>query len=64
MEHFREVRYSKLFERSVYDQWKEMGAKRFEERLRDLTQEAMDHKPAALASAVIKELDRMQAHWE
>jgi len=64
MEHFREVRYSKLFERSVYDQWKEMGAKRFEERLRDLTQEAMDHQPAALPSDVIKELDRMQVHWE
>jgi trimethylamine--corrinoid protein Co-methyltransferase len=64
MEHFREVRYSKLFERSVYDQWKEMGAKRFEERLRDLTREAMDHKPAALASDVIKELERMQAHWK
>ena len=64
MEHFREVRYSKLFERSVYDQWKEMGAKRFEERLRDLTQEAMDHQPAALAPEVIKELDRMQANWE
>jgi trimethylamine--corrinoid protein Co-methyltransferase len=64
MEHFREVRYSKLFERSVYDQWKEMGAKHFEERLRDLTQEAMEHKPASLPSDVIKELDRMQAHWE
>ena len=64
MEHFREVRYSKLFERSVYDQWKEMGAQRFEERLRDLTQEAMDHQPAALAADVIKELDRMQAHWK
>jgi trimethylamine--corrinoid protein Co-methyltransferase len=64
MEHFREVRYSKLFERSVYDQWKEMGAKPFEERLRDLTQEAMNHQTAALAVDVIKELDRMQAHWE
>jgi trimethylamine--corrinoid protein Co-methyltransferase len=64
MEHFREVRYSKLFERSLYDQWEEMGAKRFEERLRDLTKEAMEHQPAVLASDVIKELDRMQAHWE
>ncbi|MGD9180890.1 MAG: trimethylamine methyltransferase family protein [Desulfobacterales bacterium] len=64
MEHFREVRYSKLFERSVYDQWKEMGAKRFEERLRDLTQEAMAHQPAPLAPDVIKELDHMQAHWK
>jgi len=59
MEHFRKVRYSKLFERSIYDQWKEMGAKRFEERLRDLTHEAMQHQPASLDSDVIKELDRM-----
>ena len=27
MKHFREVRYSKLFERTVYDQRKEAGAK-------------------------------------
>ncbi len=64
MEHFREVRYSTLFERSIYDQWKEMGAKRFEERLRDLTHEAMQHQPAPLDLDVIKELDRMQAHWK
>jgi trimethylamine--corrinoid protein Co-methyltransferase len=64
MNHFRKVRYSKLFERMVYDQWKEAGSKRFEERLRELTREAMDHQPAPLASDIIAELDRMQAHWE
>jgi trimethylamine--corrinoid protein Co-methyltransferase len=64
MKHFRKVRYSKLFERMVYDQWREAGAKRFEERLRELTQEAMAHQPAPLAPDVIKELDRMQVHWE
>ena len=64
MKHFREVRYSKLFERMVYDQWKKAGAKRFEERLREITKEAMAHQPEPLASEVIKELDRMQAHWE
>jgi trimethylamine--corrinoid protein Co-methyltransferase len=63
MKHFREVRYSKLFERTVYDQWKEMGAKPFEERLRDLTREAMAHQPAPLPEEVVKELDRMQARW-
>jgi trimethylamine:corrinoid methyltransferase-like protein len=63
MKHFREVRYSRLFDRMVYDQWKEMGGKRFEERLRELTQEAMAHRPAPLPEDVIKELDRMQAHW-
>ena len=64
MNHFRKVWYSKLFERTVYDQWKEAGGKRFEERLRDMTKEAMEHKPEPLASDVIKELDRMQAHWK
>ena len=64
LRHFRNVRYSKLFERMVYDQWKEAGAKRFEERLRDLTKEAMTHQPAPLPEDVVKELDRMQAHWK
>jgi len=64
LRHFRKVRYSKLFERMVYDQWKEAGAKRFEERLRDLTKEAMAHQPAPLPKDVVKELDRMQAHWK
>jgi len=48
----------------VYDQWQEAGARRFEDRLRELTREAMDHKSAPLASEVIEELDRMQTHWE
>ena len=64
MKHFRKVRYSKLFERTVYDQWKRAGARTFEERLRELTRKAMKHQPAPLDSAVIKELDRMQSHWE
>ena len=62
--HFREVRYSELFDRDVYDQWKEAGARPFEERLRVLTREAMQHEPARLDAAIVKELDRMQAHWE
>jgi trimethylamine--corrinoid protein Co-methyltransferase len=64
MEHFRNVHYSKLFERMVYDQWKEAGQLRLEDRLRELTKEAMTHRPKPLAPEVVKELDRMQAHWE
>lgn len=64
MEHFREVRYSKLFDRSVYDQWKEMGGKQFDERLRELTREAMAHQPAPLPEDVLNELDHMQAQWK
>jgi trimethylamine--corrinoid protein Co-methyltransferase len=63
LNHFKEVRYSKLFERMVYDQWKEAGAKRFEDRLRELTREAMEHQPAPLAPEVVKELDQMQKNW-
>ena len=64
MSNFRKVRYSKLFERSVYDQWKETGSKHFEDRLREITKETMDHQPAPLASDIIQELDRMQSHWK
>ena len=64
MNHFRKVRYSKLFDRSVYDQWKEAGGKRFGDRLREITKETMDHQPAPLASEIIQEIDRMQSHWK
>ena len=64
MNHFRKVRYSKLFERSVFDQWKEAGGKRFEDRLREITKKTMDHQPAPLASEIIQEIDRMQSHWK
>ncbi len=64
MKHFRDVYYSKLFDRTIYDQWKEMGGKHFDERLREITKAAMDHQPEPLEAKVIKELDRMQATWE
>ncbi|MGD2270126.1 MAG: trimethylamine methyltransferase family protein [Desulfobacterales bacterium] len=64
MRHFRDVWYSNLFDRTIYDVWQQQGAKRFEERLREKTLEAMDHKPVALSSEIVKELDRMAEHWE
>jgi trimethylamine--corrinoid protein Co-methyltransferase len=64
MEHFREVWYSKLFDRTIYDVWHKQGAKRFEDRLRKKTLEVMDHKPVALPPEIIKELDHMAKHWE
>ena len=63
LRHFREVWYSKLFDRTISAQWLERGAKRFEERLREQTQKVMDHQPAPLPPDVVKELDRMAAHW-
>jgi trimethylamine--corrinoid protein Co-methyltransferase len=64
MRHFRDVWYPNLFDRTIYDVWQQQGAKRFEERLREKTLQAMDHKPAALSSEIVKELDRMAEHWE
>ncbi len=64
LEHFHDVRYSNLFERMIYNQWENEGGKRFEDRLREATKKAMVHEPAPLAPEVVKELDRMQAHWK
>ena len=61
--HFRDVWYSRLFDRSIHARWLEGGAKRFEERLREQTQKAMAHEPAPLPPEVTKELDRMAQHW-
>jgi trimethylamine--corrinoid protein Co-methyltransferase len=64
LKHFREVWYSRLFDRSIHAQWLDQGAKRFEERLREQTRRAMEHEPAPLPAEVIKELDQMAKHWK
>ena len=64
LKYFRGVWYSRLFDRTINARWLERGARRFEERLREQTQKAMDHRPAPLPSEVIKELDRMAKRWE
>jgi trimethylamine--corrinoid protein Co-methyltransferase len=61
--HFRDVWYSKLFDRTMLNQYVDQGSKRFDERLRVSTQEAMEHEPAPLPSEVRKELDTMEKHW-
>ncbi len=64
LQHFRDVWYSNLFDRSIHAQWLDQGAKHFEERLREQTQKAMAHQPAPLPAEILKELDRMAQHWE
>jgi trimethylamine--corrinoid protein Co-methyltransferase len=64
MAHFREIRYSDLFERMVFNAWESAGAKKFEQRLRELTLEKMKHRPQPLSGNVVKELDQMQANWK
>lgn len=62
--HFRDVWYSDLFDRTILDEWRAQGERRFAERLRERTKEAMEHIPASLPDDVLAELDRMTEHWE
>ncbi len=64
LNHFRAMKYSKLFERMRLSQWESAGARRFEQRLQALTIEKMKYRPQPLPEDVVKELDRMQALWK
>lgn len=64
MDHFRNIKYSQLFERQVYENWKNAGEKKMEQRLQELTLQIMEHRPESLSEDIIKELDRMQAAWK
>ena len=64
MDHFREIKYSELFERDIFEKWKSRGEKKMEQRLQELTIEKMKHRPPALDENIIHELDRMQKTWK
>ena len=64
MNHFRNIWYPELFDRTIYPQWLENGSKQFEQRLQEQTKKVMEHKPAPLPPEVIKEIDRMAEHWK
>ena len=62
--HFKDVWYSDLFDRSIYAKWLVEGARTFEQRLREKTQAAMEHRAAPLPEGVLQELERMTRHWK
>lgn len=64
MEHFRDIWYSDLFDRKIYDVWLEEGGKKFEQRLQDKTRMLMEHQPEPLPQDVLKEMETMQKYWE
>jgi trimethylamine--corrinoid protein Co-methyltransferase len=64
MEHFKEIWYSDLFDRTIKDVWLEQGGKKFEQRLQEKTAALMEHQPESLPPDVLKELETMQQHWE
>ena len=64
LENFRNIWYSDLFDRDIYDKWQEDGSKRFNDRLREKTLKAMKHQTDPLTPEIIDELDKMQKHWK
>lgn len=64
IEHFKEVWYSNLFDRSNYATWLENGGLRFEERLRLQTLEKMESEPRLIPEAIRQELDRLAENWQ
>jgi len=64
LRHYKEVWYSDLFDRTIYNIWVERGSRRFEQRLRDKTAKIMKHQPAPLPADVLGELEKMAHHWK
>ena len=63
MQHFRDVWYSQLFDRTNYDEWLKKGARRFKERLFEQTRKLMDLNSQPLPTEIVKEMGRMAKHW-
>jgi trimethylamine--corrinoid protein Co-methyltransferase len=63
-EHFRDVWYSQLFDRTINDQWLEQGAVQFAGRLREQVRMVMEYKPSPLPEDVMGELNTMAKYWK
>ena len=64
LKHFRDVWYSDLFDRSIYATWLSAGAKRFEQRLQEKTEEVMRHQPSPLPDDVLREMECIAQSWK
>lgn len=60
----RNVWYSDLFDRTMLESWTKKGSRTFDDRLREMTLKAMEHRTEPLDPALEKELDRMEASWK
>jgi len=61
---FRTVYYSKLFDRTTYDVWRQQGEKRISDRIDEKTRLLIDSDPDMVSTEIIEEMDRMAKHWE
>lgn len=64
MANFKKIKYSEIFERMMTDKYASTGAKRFEQRLQEVTLKKLEHAPTPLDADTIKTLDEMQAGWK
>lgn len=64
LKHFKNIKYSEIFERMILEQWEAAGAKNLEQRLQETTLKKMDHRPEPLTADTLKTLDAMQADWK
>jgi trimethylamine--corrinoid protein Co-methyltransferase len=63
-DHFRDVWYSDLFDRAIFEEWRAQGERQFAERLREKTQRIIEHEPTPLPDDVLAEMDHMAEHWD
>jgi trimethylamine--corrinoid protein Co-methyltransferase len=64
LEHFKDVWYPGIFDRSDLEQWKTAGSTKFDERLREQTLKVMEHQPEPLPDNILKEMDLMAKQWK
>ena len=64
LKHFKEVWYSKLFDRTIYETWQKQGGMSFDERLREQTLGYLEHRSGELSKEKRNELDRMAKCWQ
>lgn len=64
MTYFKEIWYSRLFDRTTTASWRAKGSKEFNERLREHTLKILEHKPLSLPEHVLKEIENMAASWK
>jgi trimethylamine---corrinoid protein Co-methyltransferase len=64
MQHFKDIWYSDLFDRKIYDVWLEEGGLTFDQRLKTKTESLMKYQPEPLPEDVLDEFEAMQKHWK
>ena len=64
LRHYKEMWYSDLFDRTIYQTWLDRGGKRFDERLRNKTAKLMEHQPKSLPEDVGRECLTTTRHWQ